>query len=300
MSKKSNLFILILYSLLIIQPAWSDENCVNCVASAAIESDVCASLQLDLSFDLLKQQYWHQAFQNDPNQTLELKNSLQDLATKALQCGKITSCRELSDSTPVELASGWRQKREFTFFETTDASGRNCLLSSETQFENGNTSIRALVSRQTGKLSFHLPTATCAPSEYEINRRVSVTEAGVLFVDFSMVVKRFPGSWQLLKKKRTPQFIIQPNGNARILMADDIYFDIDPNLNQTVASNMYNPEMFDPAQCKSRIANNQSHVQVKMQPGMSSRIGARFTDYGGQSTERSINSYTNGLSRQSF
>jgi hypothetical protein len=294
------LLLLNVFAVFPLSPLFSQEICVSCSTASTIESTQCQALQLDVSLELQIQQYWSQAFANDPDALLTEIDAIQSLATLALQCGRISNCAELTRETRVDLSQGWSQRRQLSFYEISDDSGRECLSSAEVQIENGDTTIRGMISRRTGKLSFQLPDNTCAPPDSEITRQVTVNEAGILLVDFSMVVDSFPGSWLMLTKKRVPQFQVQANGHGRLLLADDIYFDIDPAQNRITDSNLLNPDMFNSAVCSSRISNNQSNVRVEVRPGMSGRIGARYTDYGGESTERQINQYVRGIRRQSF
>jgi hypothetical protein len=275
------------------------QDAVHCPAPPA-ESEICRTINLDIQKNILMNSLLQAGKGNDPAGAISARRSLEELSVLAFSCGIITSCDVMSVKKDTDLGSGWVEKVDMNSFSSSFPEGQGCSFSTEIKVVNGATTFRGFISRSTGRLSYTLPTSRCAPAELAVERRLTVSEFGMLFVDYSDHVDAFPGSWLLMKKKRTPQFSLQSNGNMRLLMSDGHYFEVDANAGRIVASDMIDPVMFDPAQCRSIIRNEgtRTYTDVKLLPAASNRIGARFTDFGGSKTEREIEAYIATLKRQ--
>jgi hypothetical protein len=233
---------------------------------------------------------------NEPSQLLSLRSSMEELGNMALQCGLINSCAELAWNRTSGIGGGWDESYELTSYGNREVG---CQFSGEIYLRNGEASIRGIIGRS-GRLNYSLPPVACAPADLDISRRVTVTEAGILFVDFTMEVPNFPGQWIMGQKLRTPQTQVAPNGNLRIVMANNHFFEIEPSQGRIIDSDLFDPVMFDPGVCRTEIRNRgtQALTDIHMRPGARRHFGPRFTDLGGMRTEQAIDRHLRSTERQ--
>ncbi len=220
----------------------------------------------------------------DHQKTLTANEELTNVLNKMKECDSHFNCESLTGKKiTTKLASGWTEDIIINPGDRTTS----CLVSPEVALSHNDIKIRGIVMRD-GSLLYTFPPTLCEPKELNIERKLQLTESGVLLYDYNNT-KRFPGEFLFTKNKKSPSFSIEENGQITFRIGSDVYFTFDPEKKRIVESNFLDQKMFDPNICKSTITTKDDLVEVVFAPNYKQYYLSKLRLYGAGKEEAAKN-----------